>query len=40
MPEPIVRDLGMYIMPPEPISKFFSISNTNITAIQIAEAKP
>jgi hypothetical protein len=43
MAEPIVMELGMYIMPPESISTPYiitSISNTNITAFQIAEAKP
>jgi hypothetical protein len=36
--------LGMYIMPPEPISTAYAmnspISNTNITASKIPEAEP
>jgi hypothetical protein len=40
MREPIVMVLGMYIMPPDPISMAISlilpISDTNITAFQIS----
>jgi hypothetical protein len=44
MPELIFMKLGIYVMPPEPISTAHIIntfiSHTNITAFQIAEAKP
>jgi hypothetical protein len=44
MLEAIVLEHSTYIMPPEPISSAYiinlSISNTNITAFQIDEAKP
>jgi hypothetical protein len=43
MPEPIFMELGTYVMASEPISKTSSkippISDTNITASQIFEAK-
>jgi hypothetical protein len=44
MPEPMFMKIGMYIMSPHPNSMANSyipiIGNTNITASQIAEAKP
>jgi hypothetical protein len=39
--EPIVMEISTYVMPPEPISTAYIVplvSNTNITAFQIAEA--